>query len=164
MPRTLLHLCYLLAAFVLLPGCKKNNPVTPPAVDPALVGVWYNTADTVGFEIVSDGTIRNLDVDSTGALQYAPPADTVEGALILTIESARNGAISIQGSYKSKTIDSTYTSTGTYALTNSNSVLTLTLLTPINGAGEVTFIYQRSSIGEIVVRRSTANSSIGSKQ
>ncbi|MGA7162147.1 MAG: hypothetical protein WBZ48_14195 [Bacteroidota bacterium] len=150
MPRTSIPICLLLAAaFALFSGCKKNNPVTPPAVDPALVGVWYNSVDSVGFEIVADGTMKNLDV-AQGKIEYAPPQDTVTGSLTLNIESARSGAISIQGVYKSHTVDSMYIATGTYSLSNNGNTLTLTLLLPLNGSSQTTFIYKRSSIGAAV--------------
>ena len=98
MSRISVSLCFLLAAaFIALSGCKKNNPVEPPAVDPALVGVWYNSVDSVGFEIIADGTMKNLDV-AGGKLEYAPPQDTVTGSLTFTIESAKNGVIAIKGS------------------------------------------------------------------
>ena len=150
MPRISLRLCFLLAAvFVVFSGCKKNNPVEPPAVDPALVGVWYNSVDSVGFEIVADGTMKNLDV-AAGKLEYAPPQDTVTGSLTFDIESAKNGVISIKGVYKSQSIDSTYITTGTYSFSNNENTLTLTLLVPLNGGSETTFIYKRSSVGAVV--------------
>jgi hypothetical protein len=150
MPSVSVRLCFLLvAAFVALSGCKKNNPVEPPAVDPALVGVWYNSSDSVGFELLADGTMNNLDV-AGGKLEYAPPQDTVTGSLTFNIESAKNGAIAIKGVYKSQAIDSTYITTGTYSFSNNENTLTLTLLVPLNGASQATFIYKRSSIGEIV--------------
>ena len=129
---------------------KKDNPVDNPAIDPHLVGVWYNQSDTVGFEILSDGTMNSLDVDSAGFLRYAV-IDTVNGALILNVESARSGAISIQGRYKSRTIDSAYVATGTYSFSNNYSTLTLILLLPLNGATQTTFVYLRSSVGVKVI-------------
>jgi len=150
MHRISVLLCFLLtAAFVLLSGCKKNNPAEPPAVDPALVGIWYNSTDSVGFEISADGTMKNLDV-AGGKLEYAPPQDTVTGSLVLNIEAARNGAISIKGVYKSQAVDSMYITTGTYALSDNGNTLTLTLLIPLNGESQATFIYKRSSIGVVV--------------
>ena len=150
MPSVSVRLCFLLAAvLVAFSGCKKNNPVEPPAVDPALVGVWYNSSDSVGFELLADGTMNDLDV-AGGKLEYAPPQDTVTGSLTFNIESAKNGAIAIKGVYKSQAIDSTYITTGTYSFSNNENTLTLTLLVPLNGASQATFIYKRSSIGEIV--------------
>jgi len=150
MPRISLRLCFLLAiTFAAFSGCKKNNPVEPPAVDPALVGVWYNSVDSVGFEIVADGTMKNLDV-AAGKLEYAPPQDTVTGSLTFDIESAKNGVISIKGVYKSQAIDSTYITTGTYSFSNNENTLTLTLLVPLNGGSETTFVYKRSSVGSVV--------------
>jgi hypothetical protein len=147
MPRISLRLCFLLAiTFAAFSGCKKNNPVEPPAVDPALVGVWYNSSDSVGFELLADGTMNDLDV-AGGKLEYAPPQDTVTGSLTFNIESAKNGVISIKGVYKSHTIDSMYVTTGTYSFSNNGNTLTLTLLVPLNGGSETTFIYKRSSIG-----------------
>jgi len=150
MPRISVLLCFLLAAaFVAFSGCKKNNPVEPPAVDPALVGVWYNSVDSVGFELLADGTMNDLDV-AAGKLEYAPPQDTVTGSLTFNIESAKSGVISIKGVYKSHTIDSMYITTGTYSLSNNENTLTLTLLVPLNGSSETTFIYKRSSIGAAI--------------
>ena len=150
MPRISISLCFLLAAaFVVLSGCKKNNPVTPPAVDPTLVGVWYNSIDSVGFEISADGTMKNLNVVG-GKLEYAPAQDTVTGSLTFNIESARNGALSIKGVYKSQSIDSTNITTGTYSFSNNENTLTLTLLVPLNGGSETTFVYKRSSVGSVV--------------
>ena len=139
----------LAAAFVVFSGCKKDNPVTPQAVDPVLVGVWYNADDAVGFEILNDGTMKNLDT-AAGKIEYAPPQDTVAGALTFNIESARNGAISIKGVYKSHTLDSTYITTGTYTLSNNGNTLTLILLVPLNGNPQATFVYQRSSVGAVL--------------
>jgi len=150
MPRISISLCFLFAAaFALISGCKKNNPVTPPAVDPTLVGVWYNSIDSVGFEISADGAMKNLDVVG-GKLEYAPVQDTVTGSLTFDVESAKNGVISIKGVYKSQTIDSAYVTTGTYSLSNNENTLTLTLLVPLNGGSETTFVYKRSSVGEEV--------------
>ena len=150
MPSVSVRLCFLLvAAFVALSGCKKNNPVEPPAVDPALVGVWYNSSDSVGFELLADGTMNDLDV-AGGKLEYAPPQDTVTGSLTFNIESAKNGVISIKGVYKSHTIDSMYITTGTYSFSNNENTLTLTLLVPLNGSSETTFIYKRSSVGAVI--------------
>ena len=150
MPRISVLLCFLLAAaFVVVSGCKKNNPVEPPAVDPALVGVWYNSSDSVGFELLADGTMNDLNV-AGGKLEYAPPQDTVTGSLTFNIQSARNGVISIKGVYKSQAIDSTYITTGTYSFSNNGNTLTLTLLVPLNGGSETTFVYKRSSVGAVV--------------
>ena len=127
-------------------NCKKDNPVSNSAIDSKLVGVWYNQTDSVGIEILSDGTVNNLDVGATGILRYAA-VDTVNGALLLRIESARSGAISIRGSYISRKVDSTYIATGTYAFSPDFNTLTLTLLLPLNGSSQATFVYVRSSIG-----------------
>ena len=148
-----LYLILVILSALLLDCRKKDNPVETPAIDSNLLGVWYNGADTVGFELLSDGTMRNLEVDSTGKLQYSLPPDTIKGALILNVESARSGVISIKGSWKSHTVDSTYISTGTYVLSNNGNRLTLTLLLPINGASQTTFVYDHSSIGAVVVHR-----------
>jgi hypothetical protein len=141
--------CLLAAVLVAFSGCKKNTPAEPPTVDPALLGVWYNSVDSVGFEILADGTMKNLDV-AGGKLEYAPPQDTVTGSLTFTIESARSGAIAIKGVYKSQAIDSSYVTTGTYSFSDNGNTLTLTLLIPLNGASEATFIYKRSSIGDMI--------------
>ncbi len=134
-------------------NCRKDNPVEPPLVDSKLVAVWYNRQDTVGFEVLSDGTMKNLDVDAGGKLEYAPAQDTVTGALTFKIESARGTAISIRGTYISHTIDSTYVTTGTYNFSNNDNTLTLTLIVPLNGASQTTFVYQRSFVGAVVVPR-----------
>ena len=127
-------------------NCKKDNPVSNSAIDSKLVGVWYNQTDSVGIEILSDGAVNNLDVGATGILRYAA-VDTVNGALLLRIESARSGAISIRGSYISRKVDSTYIAAGTYAFSPDFNTLTLTLLLPLNGSSQATFVYVRSSIG-----------------
>lgn len=143
----------LAISLLILWSCKKDNPVDPPLVDSKLVGVWYNAIDTVGFEILGDGSMRILDVDSGGRLKYAPAQDTVTGALTFKIESARGSAISIRGTYKSHTVDSTYITTGTYTLSNGDNTLTLTLIVPLNGAPSATFVYQRSYVGAVVMPR-----------
>ena len=130
--------------------CKKDNPVGNSTIDSRLAGVWYNQSDTVGIEILSDGTVHNLDVVPTGILRYAT-VDTINGALLLRVESARSGAISISGSYISRKVDSTYVATGTYAFSPDFNTLTLTLLLPLNGSSQATFVYVRSSIGAKVV-------------
>ncbi len=93
--------------------------------------------------------MKNLDV-AGGKLEYAPPQDTLTGSLTFTIESAKNGIIAIKGVYKSQAVDSTYITTGTYSFADNGNTLTLTLLVPLNGASEATFIYKRSSIGAVV--------------
>ena len=145
------NLFILAISLLIFWSCKKDNPVEPPLIDPKLVGVWYNGVDTVGFEILADGTMKNLQVDTEGRLEYAPPQDTVTGALTFKIESARGSAISLRGTYKSHTIDSTYVTTGIYTFSNNDNTLTLTLIVPLNGASEVTFVYKRSFVGEVVV-------------
>ena len=148
MPRISAPLCFLFAAaFALISGCKKNNPVEPPTVDPALIGVWYNSSDSVGFEILADGTMKNLDV-AGGKIEYAPPQDTATGSLTFNIESAKNGVISIKGVYKSQAIDSTYITTGTYSFSNNENTLTLTLLVPLNGGQK----RRLSTKGRVLVR------------
>jgi hypothetical protein len=147
------NLFILAISLLIFWNCKKDNPVEPPLVDSKLVGVWYNRVDTVGFEILGDGTMRNLQVDAGGKLEYAPAQDTVTGALTFKIESARGSAISIRGSYKSHTIDSTYVTTGTYNFSNNDNTLTLTLFVPLNGSSQATFVYLRSSVGAVVVLR-----------
>jgi len=127
-------------------GCKKSNPVDNSTIDSKLVGAWYNQSDSVGIEILSDGTVNNLDVSPAGILRYAV-VDTINGALLLRIESARSGAISIQGTYRSRKVDSTYIATGTYAFSPDYNTLTLTLLLPLNGSSQTSFVYVRSSIG-----------------
>ena len=149
----LFYLLIVAMAMMVAWNCRKDNPVDPPLIDSKLVGVWYNNQDTVGFEILNDGAMRNLQVDVGGKLEYAPPQDTITGALIFRIESARGSAISIRGSYKSHTVDSTYIGTGTYTLSNNDNTLTLTFLLPFYGGSQTTFVYQRSYVGAVVVPR-----------
>lgn len=142
----------LLLLVIALPGswnCRKDDPVS--AIDSKLFGVWYDGRDTLGYEIEIGGTMRSLDVDSAGILRYAPPQDTVTGQLTLRIESARSGAISIHGAYKSHTVDSVYTATGTYSFSNNDNTLSLVLLLP--GGGKFQPTYVRSSIGAKVMTR-----------
>lgn len=147
------NLFILAISLLIFWSCKKDNPVDPPLVDAKLVAVWYNAKDTVGFEILGDGTMRNLQVEAGGKLEYAPAQDTVTGALTFKIESARGAAISIRGSYKSHTVDSTYIISGTYNLSNNDNSLTLTFLLPFNGGTQTVFTYQRSYVGAVVVPR-----------
>ena len=148
---TLVRLLLVLGAFsVFQYGCKKSNPVDSSAIDSRLLGAWYSRSDSVGFEILADGTMKNLDVDSAGILRYAA-IDTINGALLLKIQSAKNGALTIQGSYISRKVDSTYIATGTYAFSSDLNTLTLTLLLPLNGSSQTTFSYVRSVVGTKVV-------------
>ncbi|HTX19334.1 MAG TPA: hypothetical protein VMG34_11800 [Bacteroidota bacterium] len=140
----------LLAASLLGYGCKKSNPVDNSQIDSKLVGAWYNRSDSVGFEILTDGTLKNLDIDSAGILRYAA-VDTINGALLLKLESAKNGGLTMQGTYISRKIDSTYVATGTYSLSADLNTLTLTLILPLNGSSQQTFVYVRSVVGTKVV-------------
>ena len=139
-------------AFIFSWGCHKESSTSP--LDEKLFGVWFDSADTLGFEIEIDGTMRNLSVDSAGILGYAPPQDTSAGILSLRIESARSGAISIRGSYKSRTIDSVYVATGTYTFTNGDNSLNLKMIIP--GGGEWKPAFNRSNIGAKVINRGEA--------
>jgi len=145
---------FLLSAITLLGSwnCRNDDPVS--TIDSRLFGVWYDSRDTLGFEIETDGTMRSLNVDTTGFLRYAPPQDTVTGQLTLRIESARSGAISIRGAFKSHTVDSIYTATGTYSFSDNINTLSLVLLLP--GGGKAQPTYARSSLGAKVMTRGRA--------
>jgi hypothetical protein len=141
---------FIAAGSVFQWSCKKDNPVDNTAIDSNLVGVWYNQSDTVGFQILSDGTMNNLDVDSSGYLRYAA-LDTIKGVLILRIESARSGIITLHGSYISLTSRTDSVATGTYSFSNNFNTLTLSLILPLKGASQATFVYVRSNVGAKVV-------------
>ncbi|MGB2869681.1 MAG: hypothetical protein WBD36_14590 [Bacteroidota bacterium] len=142
---------------VVTPGCKKDNPLTDNAtIDPALLGVWYSAQTAFafgvpGFEILSDGSTKNLLIDSTGKIQYAPAS--VDSVFKLTLESAKGGLM--KGTLRVKipgTVDTTAMILAPYALSNNNSTLTLTLPDPSSGQ-LVNVVFTKSAIGAAVGKR-----------
>ena len=141
----------------LWPGCKKDNPlISDSAIDPALVGVWYSAQTAFafgvpGFEILADGTTKNLLIDTTGKIQYAPAS--MDSVFKLTLESARNNLM--KGTLRLKipgVVDTTASILAPYQLSNNNTTLTITLPDPSSGQ-LVNVVFTKSAIGAPVGKR-----------
>jgi hypothetical protein len=152
---------------LLLTGCRKNSPTenNKPAIDSDLIGAWYNTKDTVGFEVFSDGSTKTLTVDSLGKLQYMPSKDTLKrGTIILTILKTDGEEIQLRLVYRiPKFIDTTVTIVGSYYFSTKKDTLSLTVpdLSPEGNGKPTTVIYRRSFIGELVIPRYQTSEVLG---
>jgi hypothetical protein len=135
---------------IILTGCKKESSPTESAVDPALYGVWYASDYGIGFEVLSDGSSKTLVVDTAGKLQYNPPGAEVNSSLILTITKAKEGNLTSILRYKQPGIDTTETLPGTYVLSGNGDTLSVTIPNPLNAVQQITIVFRRSAIGEIV--------------
>jgi hypothetical protein len=131
-------------------GCKEENSATEPVIDPVLDGVWYSSDYGVGFEVQSDGSSKTLVVDTSGKLQYNPTGADVNSALVLTITKAKAGNLTAILRYKQPGIDTTMTLPGTYALSNNGNTLSVTIPNPLSTVQQITVVFIRSAIGEIV--------------
>jgi hypothetical protein len=139
------------AAFItLFWGCTKETSPTESLVDPALYGVWYSSYYSVGFEVVSDGSSKTLVVDTSGRLQYNPPGAEVNSALVLTIIKAKDGNLTSILRYKQPGIDTTETLPGTYVVSGDHKTLSVTIPNPLQSTQQITVVFIRSVIGEIV--------------
>jgi hypothetical protein len=138
---------------VAMTGCKKGDSPTEPTVDPSLNGVWYSSEYNVGFEVFSDGSSKTLVVDTAGKLQYNPPGAEVNSSLVLTITKAKEGNLTGIVRYKQPGIDTTMTIPGTYILSGNHDTLSVTIPNPEGGA-QITIVFIRSAIGEIVQPKS----------
>jgi hypothetical protein len=141
-----------LAGVVLLTliGCKKADSPTEPTIDPSLNGVWYSNQYGVGFEVLGDGSSKTLVVDTAGKLQYNPSGAEINSALILTIVNAKDGNLTSILRYKQPGIDTTMTLPGTYVLTGNGDTLSVTIPNPLASTQQITVVFIRSAIGEIV--------------
>ena len=141
-----------LAGVVLLTliGCKKADSPTEPTIDPSLNGVWYSNQYGVGFEVLGDGSSKTLVVDTAGKLQYNPSGAEINSALILTIVNAKDGNLTSILRYKQPGIDTTMTLPGTYVLTGNGDTLSVTIPNPLASTQQITVVFIRSVIGEIV--------------
>ena len=133
-----------------LTGCKKESSPTEPAVDPALYGVWYSSVYGEGFEVLSDGSSKTLVIDTTGRLQYNPSGAEVNSTLILTIIKAKEGNLTSILRYKQPGFDTTMTLPGTYILSENGNTLSVTIPNPLASTQQITIVFIRSAIGEIV--------------
>jgi hypothetical protein len=131
-------------------GCNKGDSPTEPIVDPSLNGVWYSSEYSVGFEIKSDGSSKTLVVDTAGKLQYNPPGGEVNTSLILSITKAKEGNLMCILRYKQPGIDTTRTIPGTYILSVNSDTLSVTIPDPSNIMHQITIVFIRAAIGEIV--------------
>ena len=139
------------AAFItLFLGCSKETSPTESPVDPALSGVWYSSNYGVGFEVLNDGSSKTLVVDTAGKLQYNIPGVEVNSALVLTITKAKDGNLTSILRYKQPGIDTTETLPGTYVLSGNGDTLSVTIPNPLASTQQVTIVFIRSVIGEIV--------------
>ena len=141
-----------LAGVVLLTliGCKKADSPTEPVIDPSLNGVWYSSDYGIGFEVLSDGSSKTLVVDTAGKLQYNPSGAEVNSAVILTITKAKDGNLTGILRYKQPGVDTTMTLPGTYVLSGNGNTLSVTIPNPLASTQQITVVFIRSAIGEIV--------------
>jgi len=137
----------LLLSFI---GCNKTDSPSGPSIDPSLNGVWYSSEYGVGFEVLSDGSSKTLVVDTSGKLQYNLPGAEVNSSLLLTITKARDGNLTGILKYKQPGIDTTMTLPGTYVLSGNGNTLSVTIPNPLANTQQVTIVFIRSAIGEIV--------------
>jgi hypothetical protein len=145
----LFTLCAFILALAFI-GCKKEDSPTEPTVDPSINGVWYSSEYTIGFEILSDGSSKTLVVDTAGKLQYNPPGGEVNSSLMLTITKAKEGNLTCILRYKQYSIDTTMTIPGTYVLSSNHDTLSVTIPNPLIITQQITIVFIRSAIGEIV--------------
>ncbi|MDD8019203.1 MAG: hypothetical protein PHP42_12590 [Bacteroidota bacterium] len=108
-------------------------------VDALLVGVWFTLSDTTGFDIKSTGVTDPLTVDGTGKIIVDTRYATA--GISFKVQTASNSlTLSFTGKSRFTGNDTTVSQTGTYALTNANATLTLTL-------GGVTTVYFKTTLG-----------------
>jgi hypothetical protein len=144
--------CSIIAGLVVftLSACNQSDSASESAVDPSLNGVWYSSYYGVGFEVLSDGTSKTLVVDTSGKLQYNPPGAEVNSSLILTITKAKDGNLTGILRYKQPGVDTTETLPGTYVVSDDHNTLSVTIPNPLNTTQQITVVFIRSAIGEIV--------------
>ena len=140
-----------IAAFItLFQGCSKETSPTESPIDPALSGVWYSSNYGVGFEVLGDGSSKTLIVDTAGKLQYNPTGVEVNSALVLTITKAKDGNLTGNLRYRQPGVDTTMTLPGTYVLSGNGDTLSVTIPNPLASTQQITVVFIRSAIGEIV--------------
>lgn len=151
----------LIVSLIVLSACKKSTTgPKAPTIDPGIVGVWYSSDDSLGFEVLSDGTSKTLVIDTAGKLQYAPASGAGASGLSLAVTQAQNGNLTALVTYKVPGfIDTTLTLPGVYTLSNNNNTLSITFPNPLTGGQPFTIVFQRSSIGA-VVRPKSASASV----
>lgn len=150
------RLTLLAAAAILLAltACNKNSTAPPVVtIDPKLVGVWYSSADTMGFQLSSDGSTTTLVVDTAGKLQYPTPGSTNSNTVSLTFVNASNGNLQARiRYYVPGSIDTTVTLPGTYVFSNNNNTVSISFPNPLTSQ-VATSVFVRSSIGAVVRQR-----------
>jgi hypothetical protein len=139
-----------MAAFV---GCESSESPTESAIDPFLNGIWYSSNYSIGFEVLTDGSSKTLTVDTAGRLQYNLSGE-INSSLMLTISKAKDGNLTGILRYKQPGIDTTMTIPGTYVLSNNNNTLSVTIPNPLSSSQQITIVFIRSAIGEIVKPKS----------
>ncbi|GEM_PF-1807538 len=141
--------CFFVLLFV-FNACKKDEtgPNHSP-IDPAFVGVWYSSADMIGFEVRADGNSSTLTVDTAGTLQYAKPGDGLTANLSLTIIEAGSGNLKADITYKSGSTDTTVIVPGVYTFSNNNNTVSITFPNPLTSLQSI-MLFERSSIGALV--------------
>ena len=150
------NLCVLAVQFgfvvtLLLLGCKKNSiDPEPELIDSRLFGVWFSSQDTSGYEVLRDGTMKFLMVDSNKKLQYAP-VDTLGLSITLQILKAREGVMTVKvRALIPGFLDSTVTLFATFSFSNNDNTLTITGPDPMTDS-ITTIVYNRSAIGAVVL-------------
>jgi hypothetical protein len=148
---------FVIALLFLWNACSDDGPESNDSpIDPAFIGVWYASSDSVGFEILTDGTSKTLVVDTSGKLQYSSPGPSLAGAISIALLTAKNGNLTAKVRYNVPGfIDTTVTLPGVYTFSNNNNTVSITYPSPLNGLQSI-LVFQRSSVGAIVKPRKLA--------
>lgn len=121
----------LLVALLAVNGCKKDdNPLTPPVtsvnVDSKTVGVWLNSVDEFGIQILADGKFWAFSINSANQIVF----DTVGKSGYTASIETKDGSFTTTEKYKVGGKDSTEITKGTYTLSNSDNTLTFKFTSP----------------------------------
>ncbi len=147
---------FSIALLIALASCKKDSTGPVITIDPNLVGVWYSSADTLGFQVLADGSSATLVVDTAGKLQLPAPGNANTATFSITVLNAVNGNLTARVRYYIPGfIDTTVSLPGTYAFSNSNNTLSISFPNPLTSQS-TTIVFVRSSIGAVVRPKSAA--------
>jgi hypothetical protein len=118
-------------------------------IDPLSVGAWFNAADISGMEIQSDGKIMMLTVNTSGKLVYS--GDSIYQKVKLTRVTNGTLAGTVTTYNSNGTVDTSFSFTGTYILSNSNNTMILTVTGPFDGPiATMTMTLTKSSLNATV--------------
>jgi hypothetical protein len=132
-------------------SCRKEQPTQlPPLIDPVLLGGWYSRDNFVGFEVLEDGTTKNLVLDNgSGVIRYPLPSDPA-ARLNLTLLGASDGLLQARVVYVlSSTRDTTALIEGLYALSSDRDSLFMTIPDYQGNSTEMDF--QKAVVGAVLV-------------